>query len=79
MPTLVELVPYDPNWTKHFSDAEAALRATLGSSVMAVDHVGSTRMGPRVADGPDRCFAHDADFSLPRFLHANFARWALMH
>ncbi|WP_406872311.1 GrpB family protein [Aminobacter sp. P9b] len=42
MPTLVELVPYDPNWAKHFSDAEAVLRATLGSSVVAIDHVGST-------------------------------------
>lgn len=30
MPTLVELVPYDPNWRSEFSAAEALLRTTLG-------------------------------------------------
>ncbi|MEF0938947.1 GrpB family protein [Rhizobium sp. BR 362] len=42
MPILVEIVPYDPNWPRHFRDAEAVLRKLLGSTVMAIDHVGST-------------------------------------
>jgi GrpB-like predicted nucleotidyltransferase (UPF0157 family) len=42
MPTRVEIVPYDANWPRHFADAAAQLRKTLGSSVLAVDHVGST-------------------------------------
>jgi len=42
MPTLVEILPYDPDWPKYFSDAEARLRAVLGASVMALDHIGST-------------------------------------
>ena len=42
MPTLVELVPYDPYWVRHFSVAEAALKTDLGPNVVAVDHIGST-------------------------------------
>ena len=42
MPTLVEVVPYDPNWTNAFSAAEALLRNALREWVVAVDHIGST-------------------------------------
>jgi GrpB-like predicted nucleotidyltransferase (UPF0157 family) len=42
MPTLVEIVPYDPNWTNDFSAAEVLLRTTLGACVVSVDHIGST-------------------------------------
>jgi GrpB-like predicted nucleotidyltransferase (UPF0157 family) len=42
MPTLVKLVPHNPNWTDDFSAAEVRLRTTLGNCVMAVDHIGST-------------------------------------
>jgi len=42
MPTLVEVVPYDPNWRNEFSAAEALLRTTLTKWVVAVDHIGST-------------------------------------
>ena len=42
MATLVEIVPYDPSWPRHFSGAEAALRELLGSTVLTIDHVGST-------------------------------------
>ncbi|NTG00826.1 GrpB family protein [Agrobacterium rhizogenes] len=42
MPTLVEIAPYDPNWSRDFSSAETVLRKILGASVVAVDHVGST-------------------------------------
>jgi GrpB-like predicted nucleotidyltransferase (UPF0157 family) len=42
MPTLVELVPYDPNWRSDFSAAEVLLRTVLRDLVMAVDHIGST-------------------------------------
>ncbi len=42
MSTLNEIVPYDASWPRQFADAEARLRRMLGSSVLAVDHVGST-------------------------------------
>jgi GrpB-like predicted nucleotidyltransferase (UPF0157 family) len=42
MPTLVEIVPYDPKWTDDFSRAEALLRNVLGVCVVAVEHIGST-------------------------------------
>lgn len=42
MPTLVEIVPYDPKWTDDFSSAEALLRNVLGVCVVAVEHIGST-------------------------------------
>ncbi len=51
MPTLVEIVPYNPRWPACFLDAEAALRETLASDVVAVDHVGSTSV-PRMAAKP---------------------------
>lgn len=51
MPTLVEIVPYDPEWPSHFSGAEAALRMTLGSIVLAIDHIGSTAI-PRMSAKP---------------------------
>lgn len=42
MPTQVEIVAYDPGWPRHFEEAEARLRALLGTVVAAVDHIGST-------------------------------------
>lgn len=42
MATLVEIVPYDPAWPTFFANAQAVLRAWLGSAVVAVDHIGST-------------------------------------
>ncbi|MGH0214431.1 GrpB family protein [Sinorhizobium meliloti] len=51
MPTLVELVPHDPNWAQTFSAAEEVLRKALGCCVLAVDHVGSTAV-PGIAAKP---------------------------
>ncbi|MFC0807314.1 GrpB family protein [Ensifer sp. P24N7] len=51
MPSLVELVPYDTNWLKDFSAAEALLRTTLRKCVLAVDHIGSTAV-PGLAAKP---------------------------
>ncbi|MDJ1632199.1 GrpB family protein [Rhizobium rhizogenes] len=51
MPTLVEIVPYDPNWPRDFSSADTVLRKILGTSVVAVDHVGSTAI-PRMSAKP---------------------------
>lgn len=51
MPTLVELVPHDPNWARQFSAAEATLRAILGQRVIAIDHIGSTAI-PGLAAKP---------------------------
>lgn len=51
MPSLVELVPYDTNWLKDFSAAEAWLRTTLDKCVLAVDHIGSTAV-PGLAAKP---------------------------
>ncbi|WP_454746431.1 GrpB family protein [Ciceribacter selenitireducens] len=51
MPTLVELVPYDPKWANDFSTAEGLLRKTLGECVVAVEHIGSTAV-PRLAAKP---------------------------
>lgn len=42
MPTLVEIVPYDAAWPRHFEGCAAELRLLLGPCVIAVDHVGST-------------------------------------
>lgn len=42
MSTLVEIVPYDPEWPLHFLEAEADLRKRLGPALLAVEHVGST-------------------------------------
>ncbi len=51
MPTLVELVPYDPKWTNDFSAAEVLLRSTLGEYVVEVEHIGSTAV-PGLAAKP---------------------------
>ncbi len=42
MPTLVQLVPYDPSWPQQFRAAEERLRGILKDQVLAVDHIGST-------------------------------------
>lgn len=42
MATLVEIVPYDPNWPRHFSTISSELRQLLGNKVVAIDHIGST-------------------------------------
>ena len=42
MSTLVQLVPYNPDWAQQFSAAKQALEALLGPCVLAVDHIGST-------------------------------------
>ncbi|TWF58215.1 GrpB family protein [Neorhizobium alkalisoli] len=51
MPTLVEIVPYDPKWVDDFSTAEILLRNILGGYVVAVEHVGSTAV-PGLAAKP---------------------------
>jgi GrpB-like predicted nucleotidyltransferase (UPF0157 family) len=51
LPTLVEIVSYDPDWISQFSMAEAALKGLLGDRVIAVDHVGSTAV-PGLAAKP---------------------------
>lgn len=42
MPTLVQLVAYDPAWPQHFVAAEQRLRGLLKDKVLAMDHIGST-------------------------------------
>ncbi|RIV16545.1 GrpB family protein, partial [Klebsiella pneumoniae] len=59
MPTLVELVPYDPEWTIDFSAAEVLLRSTLGEYVVEVEHIGSTAV-PGLAAKP----INDVDVTL---------------
>jgi GrpB-like predicted nucleotidyltransferase (UPF0157 family) len=51
MPTLVEIVPYDPKWTDDFLATEALLREVLGGCVAAVEHIGSTAV-PGLAAKP---------------------------
>lgn len=61
MPTLVKLVPYDPNWTNVFLIAEARLRRMLGNCIVAIDHIGSTAV-PGLAAKP----IIDIDITLSR-------------
>lgn len=42
MATLVEIVPYDSNWPRHFSSNSSELRQLLGNKIVAIDHIGST-------------------------------------
>jgi GrpB-like predicted nucleotidyltransferase (UPF0157 family) len=42
MATLVEIIPYDQNWPRHFSATSSDLRQLLGNKVVAIDHIGST-------------------------------------
>jgi GrpB-like predicted nucleotidyltransferase (UPF0157 family) len=51
MPTLVEIVPYDPRWQNDFSAADVLLRKVLGGCVVAVEHIGSTAV-PGLAAKP---------------------------
>ena len=41
-PIPVRLVPHDPGWAKLAHDEAERIRSTLGSSVIAVHHIGST-------------------------------------
>ena len=38
----VEIVPYDPSWPGRFDALAAGVRAALGETALAVEHVGST-------------------------------------
>lgn len=42
MPTLVEIVSYDPSWPAQFEERDRNLRSLLGSCLSAIDHIGST-------------------------------------
>lgn len=42
MATLVEIVSYDDAWPNSFLEVVETLRRLLGSSILAIDHVGST-------------------------------------
>jgi GrpB-like predicted nucleotidyltransferase (UPF0157 family) len=39
---VVEVVPYDARWLTIFEETAAELRSTLGDSILAIHHVGST-------------------------------------
>jgi GrpB-like predicted nucleotidyltransferase (UPF0157 family) len=39
---VVEVVPYDARWPTIFEETAAELRSTLGDSILAIHHVGST-------------------------------------
>ncbi|KZM74918.1 GrpB family protein [Nocardia terpenica] len=41
-PTVVELVPYNPQWPQRYRDLVEAVRGALGTAVLATQHVGST-------------------------------------
>lgn len=51
MPTLVEILPYEPKWSDDFLVTEALLREVLGGCVGAVEHIGSTAV-PGLAAKP---------------------------
>jgi len=38
----VYLVPYDDSWPRRFDEESAAIQRTLGSTVLSVEHIGST-------------------------------------
>ncbi len=42
MATLVEIVPYDASWPRHFLKIAKELRAILGPNAIAIEHIGST-------------------------------------
>lgn len=42
MPTLIEIVPYDPGWPQNYLKIEYKLREILGPKIVAIDHAGST-------------------------------------
>jgi len=49
MPTRVEVVDYDHDWPQAFLDVSKHLSGLLGSTVIAIDHVGSTAVPGRAA------------------------------
>lgn len=51
MPTRVEVVDYDHDWPQVFLDVSKHLSGLLGSTVIAIDHVGSTAV-PGLAAKP---------------------------
>jgi GrpB-like predicted nucleotidyltransferase (UPF0157 family) len=40
--SLVELVPYNPDWSKLFSDALSEIKSILGGNCVEIHHIGST-------------------------------------
>ncbi len=38
----VELVPYDPDWPRHYETVASRIQDALGERALAIDHVGST-------------------------------------
>ena len=49
--TLVEIVPYDEFWPQTFLDITNTLHQILGTSIIAIDHIGSTAV-PGLAAKP---------------------------
>lgn len=47
----IEIVDYDPAWPRRFEDEKSRIIVAIGSSVVAVEHVGSTAI-PGVAAKP---------------------------
>jgi GrpB-like predicted nucleotidyltransferase (UPF0157 family) len=41
-PETVTIVPYDPDWPQRYAALAADIRAALGDTVVAIEHVGST-------------------------------------
>ncbi|MFN3007834.1 GrpB family protein [Mycolicibacterium wolinskyi] len=41
-PELIELVPYNPQWPARYDTLAADIRATMGSDLLDLEHVGST-------------------------------------
>lgn len=73
MSPAVEIVPYDSNWPRVYANVEGALRAILGSKVVAVDHVGSTAI-PGMSAKP----VIDIDITLSGLADVDEARTRLM-
>jgi len=42
MPDPIVVVPYDPEWPRHFADLGRRLRDALGRVALRIDHIGST-------------------------------------
>jgi len=70
----VIVVPYDPRWPALFEETAAELRATLGSAILAVDHVGSTAVPGLSAKPILDVLVSVADFEAARQLAAPLTR-----
>ena len=51
MSYVIEIVPYDPIWPARFAQLGGELRAALGTTVLRIDHIGSTSI-PGLAAKP---------------------------